>query len=117
MTLTNKKTVPDALKKEIPSNIIQIEVLNGCGVTGVADRFTDFLRSKNLDVVNVDNYISFDINESIVIDRIGNMANAYKVAKELGIKKENVIQQLNKDYFLDVSLIIGKDYYQLSPLK
>ena len=33
------------------------------------------------------------------------------------INKKNVIQQLNDDYFLDVTIIIGKDYYKLKPLK
>ncbi len=99
------------------SDIIQVEVLNGCGISGVADRMTDYLRSKDFDVVNIGNYISYDVDESMVIDRIGNMANAYKVAKSLGIKNENVIQQLNKDYFLDVSIVIGRDYFSLTPFK
>ena len=100
-----------------PSEIIQVQVLNGCGVSGIGDRFTDFLRKNNFDVVNMSNYIRFDMDETIVIDRIGNKANAYKVAEALGVKKENVIQQLNNDYFLDVSIVIGRDYYNLKPLK
>ncbi len=35
----------------LPSQV-QIEVLNGCGVAGVADRFTEFLRTEGFDVVN-----------------------------------------------------------------
>jgi hypothetical protein len=46
-------------KIEKPSEIIQVEVLNGCGVTGVADRFTDFLRSEKFDVVKTDNYVTY----------------------------------------------------------
>ncbi len=100
-----------------PSEIIQVEVLNGCGVGGVGDRFTDFLRTNNFDVVNIGNYIRFDMDETIIIDRIGNKANALKAAEILGVKKENVIQQLNHDYFLDVSIVVGRDYYSLKPLK
>ena len=33
--------------KQMPAEIIQVEVLNGCGVSGLADRFTDYLRSQN----------------------------------------------------------------------
>lgn len=105
------------LSDQIASEIIQVEVLNGCGAGGVADRFTDFLRTNNIDVVKTGNYISDDVSESLVIDRSGNMANALKAAKTLGIKKENVIQQLNKDYFLDVSIVIGRDYFNLTPFK
>lgn len=116
--ITNSKSVESSITNEqIASDIIQVEVLNGCGVGGIADRFTDFLRSNKFDVVNIANYIRFDMDETLVIDRRGNKANAYSVAKSLGVKKENVIQQLNDDYFLDVSIVIGRDYYTLQPLK
>jgi hypothetical protein len=113
----NQNRLEDQASDQIASDIIQVEVLNGCGVSGVADRFTDFLRTNNLDVVKSGNYISDDVSESLVIDRSGNMANAFKTAKVLGIKSENVIQQLNKDYFLDVSIVIGRDYFNLTPFK
>ena len=101
--------------QEIASAIIQIEVLNGCGVDGVAAKFTNYLRQKDFDVVQVGNYSSSNIDETIVIDRIGNRANAEKLAGVLGIEKKNIIQQLNKDYFLDATLVIGKDYNKLDP--
>jgi hypothetical protein len=97
--------------------IIQIDVLNGCGVSGVAGEFTDYLRSRGYDVVEVGNYRTFDVPESIVIDRIGNLTNARKVAYALGIKETNVIQQINPDYFLDATVVIGKDYDSLRPGK
>lgn len=101
--------------KQKPADYIQIEVLNGCGVAGVADKFTAYLRSNRFDVIQAGNYSSFDVDKSMVIDRIGNMANAEKAAAMLGIKKENIIQQINKNYFLDVTFVIGKDYNQLKP--
>ncbi len=63
------------------------------------------------------NYISFDVENTIVIDRTGNIQNAYDVAEALGVDKQDVIQQINKDYFLDVSVIVGKDYNKLIPNK
>jgi LytR cell envelope-related transcriptional attenuator len=95
------------------SHIIQVEVLNGCGKPGAADELTDFLRRNNFDVVHMGNYISFDVDKTLVIDRTGDPANAEKVAKFLGLDKNQVITQINKDYFLDVSIILGKDYNQL----
>ncbi len=94
-------------------NNMQVEVLNGCGVSGVADRFTDYLRKKNFDVVNTGNYRSFNIDNSIIIDRTGNIVNAEYLAEVIGIDRKEVIQQKNKNYFLDVTLIIGKDYKQI----
>lgn len=96
------------------SRIIQVEVLNGCGRSGIADLFTDFLRRHHFDVVHQGNYISFDVDNSMVIDRTGNRKNAEKVAEVLGIDKKHIITQINNDYFLDVSVIIGKDFNQLN---
>jgi hypothetical protein len=95
--------------------LIQVEVLNGCGFSGKADKITDFLRQHHFDVVQIGNYISYDVEKSIVIDRTGNMINAFKVADSLGISHKNVIQQMSSKYFLDVSLVIGKDYSSLKP--
>lgn len=92
---------------------IQLDVLNGCGVSGVASKFTTYLRRHGFDVVEMRNYRSFDIQETLVIDRVGNLAKAHRVAQALGIKQENVIQEINPDYFVDVSVVIGKDYPKL----
>jgi len=92
---------------------IQVEVLNGCGFSGAADDITDYLRNMKYDVVQIGNYKSFDIEESIIIDRKGNYKIAEDIADSLGIDKVNVIQQINKNYLLDVSIIVGKDYKQL----
>ena len=101
-------------KKKL-STTIQVEVLNGCGVSGVADKITDFLRKNNFDVVQTGNYTSFNMDKSLVIDRTGNRANAEKVAAALGINKKNIVQQINNDYLLDCSIVIGRDYFQLKP--
>jgi hypothetical protein len=101
--------------KKVPAKIIQLEVLNGCGASGTAEKFTDYLRNNNFDVVQIGNYLSHDIDKSMVIDRIGNRSNAEKVADALGIDHKNIIQQMNNDYLLDVSLVIGKDFNQLKP--
>ncbi|MDR3665277.1 MAG: LytR C-terminal domain-containing protein [Ignavibacteriaceae bacterium] len=97
----------------VPAAIIQLEVLNGCGVAGAAEKITDYLRNNRVDVVQMKNYSSFDIEKSLVIDRTGNKLNAEKIADILGIDKKYIVQQISNDYFLDVSLVIGKDYNQL----
>jgi hypothetical protein len=95
------------------NKLVQMEILNGCGVSGVADQFTDALRKKNFDIVHTGNYISFNIDESIIISRTVNNKSARDLAETLGIDETRVINQVNKNYFLDITLIIGKDYKQL----
>jgi len=105
------------LTKQPSGSTLQIDVQNGSGVTGIADKFTEFLRAKGFDVVEMGNFSSSDIKTSMVIDRAGNMINAKRVAQSLGISEKYVIQQINKNYFLDATVVIGKDYTELNPLK
>lgn len=97
-------------QKNKTSHTIQVEVLNACGTAGLADQFTDLLRSKKFDVVKTGNFTSFDVDNSFVIDRAGKKEYAYALADSIGISKSNVIQQFNKNYYLDVTLVIGKDF-------
>jgi hypothetical protein len=95
--------------------IIQIDVLNGCGASGMASTFTAYLRARGYDVVETRNYKTFDMEESIIVDRTGNIENARKVAHALGVRNKNIVQQINPDYYVDVSVVIGKDYSTLGP--
>jgi hypothetical protein len=95
--------------------VIQLDVLNGCGASGVAQRFTDYLRKRHFDVVQSSNYHTFAVEHSIVIDRVGDLASAKKVAYALGIAEDRVVQQINKDYYIFISVVIGRDYQQLKP--
>lgn len=96
------------------SEVIQLEVLNGCGITGIATRFTDKLREYGFDVVETGNYDHFDVSKTFVISRSGQMENAYRLANALGISQEQVIREQSPDFYLDVTLIIGSDYESLN---
>lgn len=112
--LKNLRVLDSGQKEEIkPKNVqqlVQVEVLNGCGIKGVGEKFTDLIRSKGFDVVKTGNYISFDVDQTFIIDRVGKENIAYKVADSLGIDKKNIIVQKNKQYFLDLTIVIGKDF-------
>jgi hypothetical protein len=101
--------------QEKPQKIIQLDVLNGTRTRGVAARCMNYLRTNGFDVVEMKNYKVSNIPHSIVVDRVGNLAAARRVAAALGISDKNVVQQLNPDYFVDVSVIIGADYSSLQP--
>jgi hypothetical protein len=97
-----------------PPRILQMDVLNGCGVKGIGSKFTDYLRAHGFDVVESKNYKTFQVARTLIIDRIGDLAAARRVASALGVKERNIIQQINPDYFVDVSVVIGKDYSELN---
>lgn len=98
------------IKPQNVQQLIQVEVLNGCGVTGVGDGLTDVLRSKGIDVVKTGNYRSFDIENTFIVDRLGKIETAYRVADSLNLDKRFIITEKNKSYFLDLTIVIGKDY-------
>lgn len=93
--------------------VIQIEVLNGCGVAGVATRFTNALRNNGFDVVDSGNFETFDVRETIVIDRSGNLDHAIKIARALGIEEKNIIREVSPNFFLDATVVIGSDFEKL----
>ncbi|WP_240644840.1 LytR C-terminal domain-containing protein [Cyclonatronum proteinivorum] len=101
------------LQSHLLSNVIQVEVLNGCGVQGVAAQFTNQLRGLGFDVVQSGNFETFDLPESIIIDRAGNAANARRVALALGIDKKNIITETSPYFYLDATVVVGADYEQL----
>ncbi len=92
----------------------RIEVLNGCGVSGVARKFTGYLRSKGFDVVKTENYRSFNVDSSFVLDR-RSLKKLYgdRVAKALGIPLSRVQPLLSDDLDLEATLVLGKDYKKL----
>ncbi|MGB3016685.1 MAG: LytR C-terminal domain-containing protein [Ignavibacteria bacterium] len=100
-----------------PNLAIQLDVQNGTSENGVAAKFTDYLRRNGYDVVEMGNFKSRGEERTIVIDRSGDMSKAKRVAKLLGVSEKNIVQQINNSLYLDVTVVIGKDYKDLNPYK
>jgi calcineurin-like phosphoesterase len=115
--IETKDTSASQLTRQPSNQTLQIDVQNGTGVQGLGNKFMEYLRSSGFDVVEMGNFSSSDIKTSMVIDRAGNMKNAARVASTLGISDKYVIQQVNKNYFLDATVVIGRDYNELNPFK
>lgn len=98
-----------------PNLSIQLDVQNGTMENGVASEFTEYLRKNNIDVVEMGNYKTQDIEKTIIIDRSGDINKAKKVAFTLGVSERNIIQQINNSLFLDITVVIGKDFNELKP--
>lgn len=101
------------LESHLISNVVQVEVLNGCGVAGIASSFTNHLRNHGFDVVASGNYESFDLQESIVVFRGGDQKHARQLAEVLGIDEKNILHETSPGYYLDATVIIGNDYQTL----
>ncbi len=90
------------------SEPISILVLNGCGAEGIGFRTAKHLRGLGFDVVDFRNAEGFGYEETVVVDRSGDMGSAVNVARQL--RSANVIQQLQTTPLEDVVVIVGRDY-------
>lgn len=103
-------------------NRIQIEILNACGVNGIAKMFESYLRDQGFDVVNTENYkeagkVRWDLPESRVIDNTGDEEKALAVARALGIPESNVHSEYNASAIFDVTVVVGLDYQGLTGME
>jgi hypothetical protein len=97
------------------AHTIQVEILNGCGVNGVAKIFQSRLRENGFDVVNTENYVVngkvfWKVDQTFVIDQIGVAEQAKAIAKALGIPLTNIESRENPAAIYDISVVVGKDY-------
>jgi len=107
----------DTAKKQItnqPNLSIQINILNATGENRIGARFRDYLKAKGFDVVDMGNYKA-EVEKTIVLDVIGDISKAKRVADAVGISHRNVVQQLDKTKYIDATVIIGKDYTEFQP--
>lgn len=95
-------------------NVIQVEVLNGCGISGAATTMTNSLRRYGFDVVEIGNFDHFDVQKTMVISRNGDMASARQVARALGISEDQILREESPDFYLDLTIVIGTDYTSLN---
>ena len=99
---------------------IKVEVLNGCGKKGIAAKISDFLRTEHIDVVRSENADNFEYERTTLIQRSDNLFNLKTVAKALNFDindEDRVIIQPRSTSDVDLTLILGKDYRSVKPIK
>ena len=110
---------PDPNRLENPGgligDVIQLEILNGAGVDGLAGEMRQYLQDLGFDVVEVDNYTGSPVQETVILDRVGNPDAGEQVALALGISADRVREERKPTWFLDASIIIGPDFRRIKP--
>jgi predicted GTPase len=84
-----------------------VEVLNGCGRAGIADKVASHLRDCGFDVMYVDNADDFKYDKTLVVARTGDGDKAHAVAAALG--QAPVVHQVSSTFFVDVTVVVGGD--------
>lgn len=100
---------------ELIGDYIQVEVLNGCGESGLASKMTDYLRERGFDVVKNGNYDTFDVERTHVLNRIDDPRAARQIARALGLAENAVVPQPDPGLFVEASVVIGCDYESVAP--
>ena len=108
---------PKMLAKELysvdPIKNIRVEILNGCGIKGIAAKTSDFLRSKHrIDVVRSENADKFDYSKTIIIGRNEELDKILSISKafDISINNPNHIRHAPDETLgVDVTIILGKD--------
>jgi len=95
---------------------IQVNVVNACGATGMAQKFTEFLRARKFDVPEFSTAPHHE-PYSMVLDRVGDPVSARKVAYALGIAPERIETRIDSSLYLRATVIIGDDFKTLRPMK
>lgn len=98
-------------------DIVQLDVRNGCGTSGLAARMADWLRDEGVDVLEAGDWTRFDVAQTFVLDRIGDPAPALDVLSLLELDPERIRVDVRPDYYLDATLVIGCDFESLPPFR
>jgi len=95
-----------------PIQNIKVEVLNGCGLKGIAARTAEFLRENHIDVVRSDNADHHDYPNTVIISRNENVESLRAVSKSFGVTmddKTHIMTVPDESLGVDVTVILGKD--------
>tara|TARA_Y100000739_G_C20267076_1_gene310437 strand:+ start:44 stop:490 length:447 start_codon:yes stop_codon:yes gene_type:complete len=114
MYLNNNLTNAISNHIELENNTVikaEIEILNGCGESGIANLYSNYLIKKGFDVIDSRNADNFEyLNTTIIVHKKDKLNIAKKLANILKIKTVSIDER----GIWDLSLIIGRDYKNLA---
>ena len=105
--------------EENPILDIEVEILNGCGVPGLAEKVSNYLRSQQMDVVRSDNADHYNYDQTILILRNENFEGLKKVSQSFGINEQDELRIKHipdEKLSVDITVIIGSDFSTIKPL-
>jgi hypothetical protein len=97
----------------VNSQSLEVEVLDGAGNMRAAQQMTNILRAQGFDVVEMKKITNESEERTFILDRSGNFEAAKKLATILGISPDKVFQKIDRTKYLDITVVMGKDYSRL----
>ena len=103
-----------------PIQNVKVEVLNGCGIKGIAANTASFLRKEHqINVVNEDNADNHNYTNTIIITRKEELKTRKLLCQSFGIPLDNetvLRHEPDESIDLDATIIIGKDIHTYSEI-
>lgn len=116
--IVTPQKVPDIISTTPIVNPVRVQVLNGCGVSGIANDFSEYLQQQRYDVIEVGNAATWDYENTVIINRERRDKKYIDKFREIiGISKDLVYPIKNDENDSDITLIIGSDYETLKIYK
>jgi LCP family protein required for cell wall assembly len=89
---------------------LKIELLNGIGTGGIANKAASILRDLSLSVKRIENADKFDYNATQIIAWKGNIDMALALATVFEINPNNIVIYDTPDKTIDITIVLGKDW-------
>ena len=103
-----------AERNERPPRVLQTQILNGCGVVGLAADFAEELMHSRVeefrfDVVDRDNFDDFEVENSFITVYTLPVDDALRLGSALGLSADDVFIAEDTDNIrgLDVTIVLG----------
>ncbi|HQV33698.1 MAG TPA: LytR C-terminal domain-containing protein, partial [Calditrichia bacterium] len=113
---TRPEAIPTSPAAAYPEPV-RIQVLNGCGVPGIAADFKKYLDDNGLEVGDTDNAGNFGYLQTRINTRPGSRMIAERVAEVLRLHPAQVHERNPEGAGVDIEIILGKDYRNLRPYR
>ncbi|MGQ9853109.1 MAG: LytR C-terminal domain-containing protein [Candidatus Oleimicrobiaceae bacterium] len=116
--LARKPLQQVVIQRDPQSSVITVTVMNGCGVSGIAQQTRNFLQDHKFSVIDYGNWKDFEVARTVVWDCFSaQKENARQVAKVLGLGEDAVIARLDPNSRAQVVVLLGRDYPRLIPFR
>jgi len=103
-------------EKEATEYYINLQVLNGCGEKGLANKLANHIEMAAkpplaVRVIDTDNFDNFGVEKTFIISRKENLTAANLLASQLGLDDAVTYREI-EDNYLDIgaTLVLGSDY-------
>lgn len=108
-------------EKEPAEYFINLQVLNGCGEKGIANRLANDIemaveKPLAVRVIDTDNFDNFGVEKTFIISRKSDLAAAQLLADQLGLEAAVTYREIEDNYRdIGATLVLGKDYHIVFP--